>query len=894
MVPTPAQIRAQVSAVLGKMPDARVIGIKSPLTVELGDTLRLGDKELAIARSESVLEIRERLDDLAEGSAPMVLLTPVDEAELGADVVGRLARRQLFSIDPWQLVKDRFRARFVDPRLVQQHPWVARALLEAEPDGGYPPAPSGFIQSDLVWEVLFKALLALPNGDRDAEAWIEWSLDPEKRLLAGKLSPEIRSSLSEAVQRIAGAAARTVFEYAIGEHGDRALAVGLVARVLFADQSRGDAVATKATGKLEALVGAEELDARTALAWADAAESVMARLLARRPMKEVRPLLKEADELLASLGASELARSSRFLSSGFNQRMEGFAKALAAALKGRTKGALQRLATALDLVVDHALAAHEPARVEGVEMGARLARWLASETEHQSKPAGSLADAATAYRRQGGNVDWARARIWEGDTVAALGKAYSSAWRAVASVREEENRRFGELLANWTKTGSHDRSVIRVEHLIERVIAPLAKRHPVLLVVIDGMGMAVFRELQTDLVGQGWVEIDSKEDSQRLPVIAALPTVTEVSRTSLLCGELTAGNASDERAGFSKHPALVSGGARSKPPVLFHKADLAGDGTAGVASNVVGAITDEKQRVVGVVINAVDDHLAKGDQIRVDWTVHRIKPLDELLAAASDAGRAVVVVSDHGHVPEHKTTGRGEESAERWREAVGSPKDDEVLLSGPRVVLGNGQRIIAPWSERIRYSAKKNGYHGGAAPQEVVIPLGIFAPSGVAIEGWVEVASETPEWWEPEIEETVGTAKPAKAAKPKPPSRPGEQGRLFPTDEEIAAEEETGEPEWVDRLMTSELMGVQRQLASRVALPEERIRVILAALDERGGKLTRPALAKRIGVPPMRLGGMISALRRLLNVEGYPVLSVDEQSDTVELNRKQLFTQFGL
>ena len=79
-----------------------------------------------------------------------------------------------------------------------------------------------------------------------------------------------------------------------------------------------------------------------------------------------------------------------------------------------------------------------------------------------------------------------------------------------------------------------------------------------------------------------------------------------------------------------------------------------------------------------------------------------------------------------------------------------------------------------------------------------------------------------------------------------------------------------------------------------MALPEERIHAILAALDERGGKLTRPALAKRIGVPPMRLGGMISALRRLLNVEGYAVLSVDEQSDTVELNIKQLFTQFGL
>jgi hypothetical protein len=162
----------------------------------------------------------------------------------------------------------------------------------------------------------------------------------------------------------------------------------------------------------------------------------------------------------------------------------------------------------------------------------------------------------------------------------------------------------------------------------------LAKRHPVLLVVIDGMGMAVFRELQTDLIGRVWVEIDSKDNSQRLPVIAALPTVTEASRTSLLCGTLATGNFGDEKRCFSGHPSLVAAGSRSKPPILFHKADLAGDGTVGVASKVVGAITDDKQRVVGVVINAVDDHLAKGDQIRVDWTVHRIKPLDELLAAA--------------------------------------------------------------------------------------------------------------------------------------------------------------------------------------------------------------------------------------------------------------------
>jgi hypothetical protein len=894
VVPTPAQIRAQVSAVLEKIPDARVIGIRSPLTAELGDTLRLGDVELAVARSDSVLEIRERLEGLTEGSAPMVLLTPVAESELGADVLGRLARRQLFSIDPWQLVKDRFRARFVDPRLVQQHPWIARALLEAEPDGGYPPAPSGFVQADLVWGVLFKALLGLSNGDRDAEAWIEWSLDPDKRELAIGLAPEMLTSLSEAVGRVAGIPARAVFDCAVGENGDSTLAIGLAARVLFGDRVHGAPTALKATGKLEALLGGEVLETKTALAWADAAESVIGRLLARRPTKEVQPLLKAADDLLVGLGAGDLAYRSGFLLTGFKQRLERFGDALAAVLGGKKKGALAHLTVALDLVLDHALAPHEAARVEGAEMAARLARWITGQSDHPPKPAASLAQAASLYRQDGGYVDWARFRVWEGDTLASLGKAYAALWQAVADVREKENRRFGELLANWSKTGSHDHSVIPVEHLVERVIAHLAARHPVLLVLIDGMGMAVFRELQVDLIRRGWVEMDTPAGSCRLPVIAALPTVTEVSRTSLLCGKLSAGNASGEKAGFSQHSALVSAGSRSKPPVLFHKAELAGDGSAAVASKVVGAIADDKQRVVGVVINAVDDHLAKGDQIRVDWTVRRIKPLEELLSAASDAGRAVVVVSDHGHIPEQNTVGRGEESAERWREAVGKPQEDEVLVAGPRVALGEGHKIIAPWSERVRYSAKKNGYHGGVSPQEVVIPLGIFAPAGVAIEGWSEVSTDVPAWWEPEVEQPVQVVKTAKAAKPKPPSRLGEQGRLFPSEEEVSAAATASELEWIDRLMASEMMALQRQMASRVALPEERIRAILVALEERGGKLTRPALAKRIGVPPMRLGGMISALRRLLNVEGYAVLSVDEQSDTVELNRKQLFTQFNL
>ena len=68
----------------------------------------------------------------------------------------------------------------------------------------------------------------------------------------------------------------------------------------------------------------------------------------------------------------------------------------------------------------------------------------------------------------------------------------------------------------------------------------------------------------------------------------------------------------------------------------------------------------------------------------------------------------------------------------------------------------------------------------------------------------------------------------------------------------------------------------------------------LLALDERGGKMTRTAFARAVGIPPLRLAGLLAALRRLLNVDGYPVLSVDEASDTVELNRPLLEKQFEL
>jgi hypothetical protein len=127
--------------------------------------------------------------------------------------------------------------------------------------------------------------------------------------------------------------------------------------------------------------------------------------------------------------------------------------------------------------------------------------------------------------------------------------------------------------------------------------------------------------------------------------------------------------------------------------------------------------------------------------------------------------------------------------------------------------------------------------------------------------------------------------------------KPGEQGLLFPLDDAMESGPVAGSAPpatWIDRLLASDTLAEQRRSASRLALTDERLRAMLEALDERGGKITRAALAARIAVPALRIGGVISALRRVLNLDGYAVLSVDEASDSVELNREQLMKQFGL
>ena len=71
---------------------------------------------------------------------------------------------------------------------------------------------------------------------------------------------------------------------------------------------------------------------------------------------------------------------------------------------------------------------------------------------------------------------------------------------------------------------------------------------------LDGMGLAVFHELLADIESHGWIDLAPQDDPKPVgPVVAALPSVTEFSRTSLLAGRLCRGDQQTEKLAFEAH-----------------------------------------------------------------------------------------------------------------------------------------------------------------------------------------------------------------------------------------------------------------------------------------------------------------------------------------------------
>lgn len=887
--PTFTQIKAQVAAVRQKVPEAQAVGIRA-LGRWSGDKERRdGDQTYWIYQCDSPLAMRIALRERAEGPTTKVLVTDLEENEISQDILLRLAKRRLIEIDPWQIVKSLFQAHTVDPRISRQ-PWIAEALLESAATEAPLPAKGGFLDAEVVWSLLLSRHIGLVAENVDLTALLKWSTDPDLTERFRQLPEDFRQGAVAWLAQRAGPACEEILGVVERSGRPEAVPLGLAAGVIFHPAVAGRL--QKAAGKLEErFLGGREPRPEVIARWASAATEAV-RLNSADP--RTRPLLARGDEILRELQAEEFAFLSATSPLGFEQRLARCGVRIEEIVRIGQWDQVAGLRDQIEEIRQHDRAAREPRRLERLQMSWRLLRWLAARRIAQVPKPGSFAEACADNLREGGFVEWARLTLRAGDPVRELSSAYTRVFQAVSEIREAEAHGFAKLLASWTAAGSSSPELLTVEQVIQEVVTPLASSKPVLLLVLDGMSVAVCHELLADIARHDWVPLVEQGRHQNRPAIATLPSVTEFSRTSLLSGRLRRGTGVDELAGFSGNATLLAKCRSGHPPILFLKPSLQEAGGDVLAAEVREAIASPNRQVVGVVVNAVDDNLVKGEQIDVRWTRDEIKVLPALLHEARSAGRIVVLTSDHGHVLDCQTEARLHDDGERWRQDDGKPAADELEVHGDRVFTET-RRLIAPWSERVRYGVKKNGYHGGLNPQEMVVPIVVLGSGESAPLGWCETALEVPGWWEEPVP-AGQTTQPA-TLKPKPVEQ-GRTGTLFDMGNEeppSAVIPFSGSaPEWISRLLASEVFGEQRRLAGR-AVPEDAVFArLLAALEARGGKMTSPALARAIDRPLVRLPGLLAVMQRVLNVDGYPVLGRDEPSDTIELNRDLLLRQFDL
>lgn len=869
---TVAQLRPVVERALEKRRDSSAPCIVVTADPDSAPSLNaIGDEPAKVLGSRSPLEIRAAIHDhSSDGVGLLVVLTDLESGALGDDLLARIVNRRPFTVDVWRTVCHLFGAERPSVALAQR-PHLAEELIENRPTDGYTKVVSKVLDVDAAVSEVIRVQLGLAPTD-PVDCLLERASVPEATRLLSSASAELLTDVTDTlVVRYGDLAAGVVALVAAGKGAELvpwALAGGAIHHPEASAAEGPRAVLDRETGRL----------ALTSDTW---------RRLGMAAEDSLRDSLDDdlrsrwrfaAQAVLADLGAENLARWSDVIPTGFDQRLDDAASALADWQAKPTESDLEAATQqSINALKQHLDRASRSDQIAVCEMAARMIRRQGLSVIG----VGTLADVAAAYRDDGSWLDLARTVVSRGSTNATLDALCRQLTTDALQQRYEQMAQLGQMLAKAASTLPAE--LVGVEDVLDRVIAPLAGSRRVLICVLDGMGLPTFNEFAAELTSANWTPITTGD--RLLPAVAALPTVTEVSRTSLLAGIVRSGDGESERRAFTSHAALVQASRAGKPPLLFHKRDLRVGGLDSIPAEALDAISDQNQQVVGVVINNIDERLKDVVAPATGWNLADLNPLRDLLGEARRSGRAVVLTADHGHIldrdAEQRSTGGG--GGERWRPTTGdTPAIDEITVTGPRVGAGDGS-IVLPLAEQVRYSTRRNGYHGGLTVQELFVPLVVLVTDD--LEGWQPVQLNPPSWWSHQ-----STAAPMRVevSRPTPRPAPSATPTLFdPVDE---APSDNQWPDLVQRLLDSDVFA--DQLANpRVRIDAAQIGPVVARLAH-GTPVNEVELSALTGVAVARVGRFVTQMQELLNVDSYPVIRAD--GGEVRLDVALMTRQFEL
>ncbi len=934
---TPETLGSILRNAMSKPDKRRVVALQAQASWDGPSELRVADRDVTVVVASSPIEFRQvmiRRSPTSEDSITVVL-TPLDDSSLGFDVTARLVRYKVLNAEALGSASAVLGLVGIDADLTRER-WLLDDLARLATHEG---VVLGFhgrgLDIETAWGAWLQHRLSVAQEPTSAEETLAVLTRPETGTALSTIAPPARAALAHRWDRL-GLPTEVLIDLVVAGRGGDLVPFGLVLDAVCATTNDAAQLALQQTARirLESDFGRARVTVPQERVWADAAKRVLAAdkppfgefAMDRRTVTgrgpNVQTWLDQAEHLLAGLDTAHLASLSAVLRGGFNHRVQSSALALQRLWGASVVGAgdLREQAEQLAVLRNHPEAAEEGQNKHLLLLEAAM-RLLQRRAIRSSAPRATPAPTSEfprtieAWSRTYADdlawVDRCRGALIEGGNVSALTELATAVLADVDREREASNTDFATSYVNWDPSHDARAGVVAIENVVPDVLVPIARTTAVLVIVLDGAGIAAMSNLLAGLRSNGWTLHGPGEPAALAVSVAVLPSVTEFCRASLFAGALCQGVAANEKKLFSAHTELRATGPK-RPPVLFHKADLAGPDGQALATPVREAILDAAQRVVGVVVNAFDDHLSSGSQIVTGWDLGVIRHLPDLLDLARDAGRAVIITADHGHVLDGgrgiAQSASGVDHGDRWRLPFAAITDHEREVSGPRV-LGGGGRVVVPIDERTRYGGKKHGYHGGLTPQEVLVPLAVFARSGVDVPGWSPVAGFEPDWWElgalPLIviaEEPAATAPAAVAAVPHRRARAKPAPDVTPLFEPepvappvAAVSTGTGASSkggWIAALLASPLFIAQRAGAARQPITDERLTSLLRAISKHGFTLPRDALTLAVGGQPARLRGEVSTLRRILNVAGYETFS--DTDNTLTLNVDLLALQFEI
>lgn len=881
------------------------------------DSIRLKSAgEVRIIPVKSELELRARLPALGDPDARIAFLVPWT-GDVPMDLAGRFAKSgRVMRIGRDARLRLIFGVPEVDPEAARSP--LAEYLLR--PGARSYPIPGGRLTLDLMWSAWLAGDWGLPvSGGLALDTLLGFAAADGRgptfvEAMKSEAAMGVRDALHGHLARRLGPAGPVVF--GAWEKGEgRAIVEYAVLFEALAGQD-GDAVEMWIGERMRQDFGLALSDAREVATSLGREAAAALRWIGRTQSDaEVRALVRAADARVDHPKVQAALVESPRLPAAWTARLVRLGEHLSQAAKAPSEAHVERAVELLRDLETHAFFRDkEHAELyRRAEMAVRLLAWLVARTEEMelgAQPYGPVEALGRWYAAEGGYVDWAR-RVARGSVEDPFGRGVQAVLERADLRRTELDRRFAKALPAWVEAGRPATQVVSIEDAVRRITVPFLEQDPsrrLLILLMDGMAWAQAAELLGALgeAGAPWGPVawhfaqKNKIGESIYPVmLASFPTVTEVSRAAFFAGKLMppgkSQNTQDDpkRWKANKDVGRFFDGTDAPPLLLRSEAHTKGGAATTEALTMVGG----ERRVVAVVVNAIDESLKGDPTTRHRWDVDGIGSLRDLLAKAREAGRTVLLTSDHGHVRADRMTTRGvqSEGGARWRPLASEDEplaEDEVALFGNGVWCPKGAKgVVMLADDTGRYGPVHGaGEHGGATLAEVVTPcllIGTEDTNGLNLEDDPARAVRgalVPSWWHFEVTAPVVEAP--------PPVKP--TGRKPKPKDERQLDLIAKKPEPV-QVADSGLSGspVLKAQIPDAAHRKEAVRA-LEFLLARNGRASADAFGAAMGVVPRRVGGLVSKLQEAVNLDGYELIKFESETRQVILEVEAMRLQFGL